>query len=194
MGFSRQEYWSGVPLPSPMESLSFIYFNNADTFRGYKALWSDFRISFLPFKTPSSSLSQSLGAWERERKLCLYHLSWHKYFSSFPCFLSLLHHFLNCFSETLWPVLYSPDLSPGMKATKVLPSVLGVLLTSFSLFIGVLFFKERISCSGFFLDPITSSLKGNWSNLWEEEEIFFFFFLSGNKVLQQGKPKLCFQL
>ena len=25
MGFSRQEYWSGVPLPSPSFSLSFIY-------------------------------------------------------------------------------------------------------------------------------------------------------------------------
>ena len=26
MGFSRQEYWSGVPLPSPSETLGSIYF------------------------------------------------------------------------------------------------------------------------------------------------------------------------
>ena len=26
MGFSRQEYWSGVPLPSPLEMLATIYY------------------------------------------------------------------------------------------------------------------------------------------------------------------------
>ena len=32
MGFSRQEYWSGVPLPSPYYLLSLIKFNDLQIF------------------------------------------------------------------------------------------------------------------------------------------------------------------
>ena len=36
MGFSRQEYWSGVPLPSPVKSLSYMFKSKIDTFIWYQ--------------------------------------------------------------------------------------------------------------------------------------------------------------
>ena len=61
MGFSRQEYWSGVPLPSPRKCSSFILLQVVDQFSQHHFLK---RLSFLQYILASFVKDKvSTGAW-----------------------------------------------------------------------------------------------------------------------------------
>ena len=65
MGFSRQEYWSGVPLPSPCHPLSLYYFKDLTK----EAAISDGKqVSLECEKCPSNSLDQcSLSSRDKDK-------------------------------------------------------------------------------------------------------------------------------
>ena len=64
MGFSRQEYWSGVPLPSPYLPGKLLISFFKDTFSGYRILrWQIFFFEPFEYVNPLSSSLQSFW-WE----------------------------------------------------------------------------------------------------------------------------------